>query len=315
MDSSELSRPIACAVCGAAHLVPHFAVAGRAGAEGLIPSTDRFGTALSDIVRCPACSHMQLAQFPSQEILESAYRQAASADYAREETGQRVTARATLDAIERFARPGALLDLGCWLGFLLDEARERGWQGVGVEPSTFASGFARDRLGLDVRTADLFAAELEPGSFDAVVLADVIEHLPDPGSALDRIAALARPGAIMHLALPDAGSRLARTMGARWWSVIPTHVQYFTQRSLAMLLNRHGWQVLRVGTAPKAFSVRYYLGRVGGYSPLTARALVRTAALLSIADVVWAPDFKDRMAVVARAPGRGAVSPGRGRSR
>ena len=93
---------------------------------------------------------------------------------------------------------------------------------AGVEPSAFASAFARDRLGLDVphrRTSS--TPSLPDASFDAIVLGDVIEHLPDPGAALDRIAALLRPGGVLYLALPDAGSRLARLMGRRWWSVLP----------------------------------------------------------------------------------------------
>lgn len=289
-----------CAACGGGGLRPHLAVAGEAGEQGLIPTTDRFGTALSDIVRCPACGHMQLARFPEAAELAEAYGEAESADYVEEEAGQRATARAALAQIERHAGPGAILDLGCWVGFLLAEAQARGWRATGVEPSRFASDFARERLGLDVRRADLFEADLPERAFDAVVLGDVIEHLPDPGAALDRIARLLAPGGVLWMALPDAGSRLARLMGARWWSVIPTHVQYFTRASMATLLERKGWEPLEVTTAPKAFTVRYYLDRVGGYSRPLARALVRGAEALRLADRLWAPDFRDRMAVVAR---------------
>jgi hypothetical protein len=117
------------------------------------------------------------------------------------------------------------------------------------------------------------------------------------------MAAMLAPGGVAYLALPDAGSRLARRMGARWWSVIPTHVQYFTRPSLFTLLRRRGWEPLWVGTAPKAFTVRYYLERIGGYSPPLAKALVGAAAAAGRADQMWAPDFRDRMAVIARAPG------------
>jgi hypothetical protein len=102
--------------------------------------------------------------------------------------------------------------------------------------------------------------------------------------------------------LPDAGSRLARAMGARWWSVIPTHVHYFTRASLRALLARNGFEVLEVDTQPKAFTVRYYLGRIGGYSRPVAGALVAVAERLGLADRLWAPDFRDRMLVLARRP-------------
>jgi hypothetical protein len=170
---------------------------------------------------------------------------------------------------------------------------------TGVEPSTFASGYARDRLGLDVRTDDLMTAELPAAAHRAVVLGDVIEHLPKPGDALDRIRALLAPGGGVMLMLPDAGSRLARVMGARWWSVIPTHVQYFTRASLTRLLQEHGFEVRDLGTTPKAFTVRYYLERIGGYSPPVSRALVAGADAVGVADRIWAPDFRDRMVAIA----------------
>jgi SAM-dependent methyltransferase len=291
---------VGCSACGAGPLLSHLDVSGTAGDEGLVPTTDRFGTALADIVRCRSCGHMQLARFPSAEELERAYEAAESDAYIEEEEGQRATARRTLTLIERHAGRGALLDLGCWVGFLLDEARARGWETMGVEPSAFASAYARDRLGLEVLGADLFGADLGGRRFQAVVLGDVIEHLVDPGAALEQITRLLAPGGVLVLLLPDAGSRLARTMGARWWSVIPTHVQYFTRRSLALLLERHGYRVVQIGTAPKAFRVRYYLGRVGGYSQPLARALAKGAEATGVADRLWTPDFRDRMAVVAR---------------
>jgi len=291
-----------CAACGAPGLLDHLRVAGDMGPDGLVPTTDRFGTALADIVRCPSCGHMQLEPMPAEEVLESAYVDAASADYVEEADGQRETARRILARIERRRSPGRILDLGCWVGFLLAEARERGWDGVGVEPSTFASAYARDELGLDVRTTDLFSAELPGESFDAVVLGDVIEHLVDPAAALDRIAALLAPGGVLAMMLPDAGSPLARRMGAKWWSVIPTHVQYFTRGSMGTLLGRKDWDLLDIGTAPKAFSVRYYLERIGGYSKPLSDGLVRGAAAVGVAERMWAPDFGDRMLVIARRP-------------
>jgi SAM-dependent methyltransferase len=274
----------------------------EARAEDLIPTTDRYGAALGDIVRCPACSHMQLDRFPSEAELGEAYGEAASEDYVEEEAGQRATARVALERIGRFAQPGALVDLGCWVGFLLAEAREQGWDTLGVEPSEFASAYARERLGLDVIRADLFEADLGGRRFEAAVMGDVIEHLLRPADALDRIAGLLAPGGVAYLALPNAGSRVARRMGPRWWSVIPTHVHYFTRSSLFTLLRRRGWEPLWVGTAPKAFTVGYYLERVGGYSPPLASVLTGAAAAAGVEDRMWAPDFRDRMAVIARAP-------------
>ena len=295
-----------CAACGATGLRAHLAVGGEMGAEGLIPTTKEFGTALADIARCPACGHMQLDRFPSEAELDAAYGIAESDAYVEEEAGQRYSFASVLERIERYA-PGrsAILDVGCWVGFLLAEASGRGWdEAIGIEPSTFASSYAREQLGLDVRTEDLFTADLPLGHFDCVVMGDVLEHLTRANAALERVGELLRPGGVVALELPDAGSRVARLLGARWWSVIPTHVHYFTRESAATMLRRNGYEPLYVATDPKSFTVRYYLDKGGGYLPAVSKALIAAAESLGVADEMWTPDFRDRMLVVARRPGR-----------
>jgi SAM-dependent methyltransferase len=300
----ELDRADVCAACGSPSMAVRMRVAGEVGAEGLIPTTKEFGTALGDIVECATCGHMQLDRFPTDEELDAAYAVAESDAYVEEEAGQRHSFAAVLERIERYA-PGrnAILDVGCWVGFLLAEARNRGWgEAVGIEPSNFASAYARDGLGLDVRTEDLFTAELPRQHFDVVVMGDVLEHLTRANAALDRVAELVRPGGVIALELPDAGSRVARLLGPRWWSVIPTHVHYFTRESAATIVRRHGYEPLYVATDPKSFTVRYYLDKGGGYLPGVSRALVRGAESLGVAERMWTPDFRDRMLLIARRP-------------
>jgi SAM-dependent methyltransferase len=277
---------VRCAACGATSFSPAFRVAGEAGE--FVPTTDRFGVALGDFVRCDECGHLQLASMPD---VASLYEEAESGDYEAEEEGQRATARATLALIERHAG-GRLLDYGCWVGFLASEASRRGWSVVGVEPSRWAAERARSR-GVEVVS--------EPGGrFDAIALGDVIEHLPYPGAVLDELTALLAPGGVIWIATPDAGSRVARRLGRRWWSVIPTHLHLFTRRSLTRLLERHGFEVLEMRSSPKTFSVAYYLSRLGGYWPPLGRALVAAGRALRVADRLWTPDFRDRVEVIAR---------------
>jgi hypothetical protein len=71
---------------------------------------------------------------------------------------------------------------------------------------------------------------------------------------------------------------------------------------MATLLSRKGFEPLYSATAPKTFSVEYYLWRLGGYSGAVSGALIATARAVRLARRQWTPDFRDRMAVVARAP-------------
>lgn len=291
--------PSRCAVCACTPLVPHLQVRPSAS-ESLVATTTSYGTAPADIVRCPRCGHMQVTRFPGEARLDEAYGEVAEAAYVEEEAGQRATAARTLERIEGHAREGRLCDAGCWVGFLLAEARARGWEVLGAEPSRFASEYAREIVGVPVITGTIDSPELDGERFDAVFLGDVIEHLPDPAAAVARLRGLLEPAGVLCLALPDAGSRPARVLGSRWWSVLPTHVQYFTRQSVTRLLRDNGFDVEWLGTAPKGFTVRYYLQRLEGYSQRVAAGAVRVAEGLGLADRLVFPDLRDRMLVVAR---------------
>ena len=89
-------------------------------------------------------------------------------------------------------------------------------------------------------------------------------------------------------------------LGPRWWSVIPTHIHYFTRHSAATMLRRSGYEPLFVATDPKSFTVGYYLDKGSGYLPALSRALVTSAERIGLADRMWTPDFRDRMLTLAR---------------
>jgi SAM-dependent methyltransferase len=293
----------ACPVCGGVSARPRWDVPaggteGGVDAEAFRPSAEAFGHTAGSVVECTACGHGSLADPPPPASVSEAYADAADPVSLREEPGQVETARRALADIERIVRPGRMVDLGCWTGSFLVAARERGWDVVGVEPSRWASDRARER-GLDVRTAELDDERLPTGEFRLVVLCDVLEHLERPGDALDRIHDLLEPGGALYLTVPDAGSRLARTMGRRWWSVLPMHIQYFTRSSLARLLGSHGFRVADESTHAKVFSARYYAERLGGYAPWLERLAVGAVEKAGQADRPVAPDFRDRLAVLA----------------
>ena len=288
-----------CSACGGRVLEPHLRVRVSPPTD-LTPATDRYGQGLADLVRCSSCGHAQVERFPETADLETAYEVAEEDEQLAEEPGQRATAARALMRIERHVPVGSVCDLGCWVGSLLAEAEHRGWEAWGVEPSRFASGVARDRVRGAILTASIDDVDLPVGRFGAVVLADVVEHLVSPLHALRRVAGLLDPNGVVYVAVPDAGSLVARALGPRWWSVLPGHLHHFTRESMRRLLERADLRIEWMGTAPKSFSVRYYVGRLRGYSPRVAAALGRAVESAGLADRVITPDFHDRMAVVAR---------------
>ncbi len=297
--------PWCCPACSGSRSRVRFGVTGVAtengvDAEAFRPSASVFGTTLGRVVRCLSCGHGSLSMRPSAEAMATAYLDAADPVSVREECGQVETADRALGWIEAFSRPGRLLDVGCWTGSFLVAARARGWDVEGVEPSRWAAERAMAR-GVNVQQCALEDADLGDGTFDAAVLCDVLEHLLDPGEALRRLRPRLRTGAVLYVTVPDAGSLIARAMGRRWWSVLPMHLQYFTRASMQRLLNANGFHPIGVRSHAKVFTMRYYAERLGGYSPALGQAVQRAVTAAGLANRLVAPDFRDRLQVLALA--------------
>lgn len=149
------------------------------------------------------------------------------------------------------ARAGKVLDVGCATGIFLDGMRRWGWETLGVEPNPVASAYARERLGLEVITAELETAGLSEAAFDVVTLWDVLEHVPNPRQTLAEVARVLRPGGLLVLSLPNVESVEARLFGRYWagWDQ-PRHLALFPRPVLIRLLDEIGF----TGTEITAFT-------------------------------------------------------------
>ena len=162
-----------------------------------------------------------------------------------------------------------LLDVGAATGFFLEIARRRDWSVTGVEPSAFAAGLARNK-GLDVRHGVVEELDAPDGSFDVVTMWDVLEHVRQPRASLAAAFRLLRPGGLLALNTPDAGSLLARLLGLRWHLVVPPeHLVLFHQQSLRLLLSDTGFQVDAMRRIGKRFTVQYVLQTLARWQGLS----------------------------------------------
>jgi SAM-dependent methyltransferase len=120
-----------------------------------------------------------------------------------------------LGRLEPHRKLGRLLEIGCGQGMLLERARDAGWRVQGVEILEPVALRARER-GLEVFLGTLEEARFPAGSFDAVTMTEVIEHIVDPVPLLTEVARVLRPGGVAALATGNARSWAARLRGGRW---------------------------------------------------------------------------------------------------
>jgi 2-polyprenyl-3-methyl-5-hydroxy-6-metoxy-1,4-benzoquinol methylase len=144
----------------------------------------------------------------------------------------------------------SVLDVGCATGYLAQALVERGCTVSGIEYDSEAAEQARPHLDQlvvgDLNVLDLSAA-FEGRTFDAIVLGDILEHLPEPNEILARLSGLLAPGGSVVLSVPNVahGSvRLALLQGS--WDyrdlglMDRTHLRFFTRATLLAMVRSAG---------------------------------------------------------------------------
>jgi 2-polyprenyl-3-methyl-5-hydroxy-6-metoxy-1,4-benzoquinol methylase len=135
-----------------------------------------------------------------------------------------------------------LLDIGCGNGDFLANARDAGWDAVGIDADPEAVAIARQR-GLDVRTGSIELFAGETGCFDAITLSHVLEHLHDPGQMIRAVHRLLKPGGVLFVDTPNIQSGGARRWGRNWRGLeSPRHLVIFSMAGLVGMLKSAGFE-------------------------------------------------------------------------
>ncbi len=230
--------------------------------------TDHKSSVPIRLVRCLKCGLIYANPRPPVDVLSSDYEVMSDDAYIQEEAGRRHSARSILLVLKKFKkRGGRLLDIGCSAGFLLDEAKKDDWEVFGVELSKWAVDFSKNKLGLNnIFQGSLKKANFAANYFDAVVLQDTIEHLPDPKETLIEIRRIMKPSGILCINTPNIDSIASRILKAKWWGVKQHHLIYFTPKTLFKMLEVTGFKSMKLRSRARTFRVKYWLERLRGYT-------------------------------------------------
>jgi 2-polyprenyl-3-methyl-5-hydroxy-6-metoxy-1,4-benzoquinol methylase len=159
-----------------------------------------------------------------------------------------------LDLVAALPRPlGRTLDVGCGEGNVARALRDAGADFIaGIELDPAAAAHAREALdAVAVGRVEDTLDEL-PGPWDTVCCYDVLEHLADPYTVLERLRARSAPGARLHVSVPNARHVslfvdlfVRGSFGyTEWGHRDSTHLRWFTRRDIVDALEDAGWQVM-----------------------------------------------------------------------
>lgn len=201
----------------------------------LIVKRDQF--AVGECTSCRLAVTMP-ASFVSEPSYEAAPQYAAA--YGQDEKF-RIYARNLLAHVSRYVSGGRLLDVGCSVGLLVDEAGRAGYSAEGIDLDTNAVEFAK-KSGRAVSRA---ALEDWGGGYDVICLAHTLEHIPQPIEFLAACVSRLNPNGSIVVQVPCYRGLHPRLFQLRWYGwVLRQHYFHYSAIALRRLFEKCGLQTI-----------------------------------------------------------------------
>lgn len=164
-----------------------------------------------------------------------------------------------------------VLNAGAGQGSFSTRLEERGFRVTSVDSSPEALALLRERVRGEVVEADVTQLPFADDSFDAAVLGEVLEHVPDDAGALREVARVTRPGGVVAISVPANPAYFGPS--DEWAG----HVRRYTSEALLALAESADLEVERCSAWGFPFSTLYHRRL---YEPRLQRAGTATPGVL-----------------------------------
>jgi SAM-dependent methyltransferase len=132
-----------------------------------------------------------------------------------------------------------VLNAGAGQGTFSLRLAERGFDVTSADASPAAVAVLEERVGGSVAQADVTDLPFGDQTFDAAVLGEVLEHIPDDSAALREVARVVRPEGVLAVSVPADPARFGPSDD---WA---GHVRRYTKPRLVGACEASGFGVVR----------------------------------------------------------------------
>jgi SAM-dependent methyltransferase len=203
-----------------------------------------------DLFRCGDCASVYVFPPPGEAVTHALYvdaYQGATAGYFAKVEKKMRRSRGRIAQLRRFVEGGRFLDVGCNGGFVVEAAREAGFEAHGLDLDPVSIAYAKEHYPRnDFFCGPVQSLQQPAESFDLVYSSEVIEHVPEPHGFISAIVRLMKPGAYFYVTTPDISHWRVPKDVTTWDGFCPpSHCVFFTPRSLAAALEKHGLAIVK----------------------------------------------------------------------
>jgi 2-polyprenyl-3-methyl-5-hydroxy-6-metoxy-1,4-benzoquinol methylase len=198
------------------------------------------------LVKCENCKFVFSKQIPTEQELINHYEGYGRNDYLSPLTIKRYNE--LLDEFEKYRKTNKIIDVGCGIGYFLEEAKKRGWEVYGTEYTDEAVEIC-SKKGISISKGKLDPLNYPSEIFDIITSFEVIEHINNPIEEVTIFNQLLRPGGMAYLTTPNFNSLLRYRLKAAWNIICyPEHLGYYKPKTIKRLFVSQGFQALKIQT-------------------------------------------------------------------
>ncbi len=206
------------------------------------------------IVECKNCGLSYVNPQPTKKFIDNYYKENKKIWNSNEK--EYPISIYILKRIRKYVRNGDWLDIGCSEGHLLQVAKEKGFNVLGVELNEEASRIANSN-GIKVLTEDFLRLSSEV-KFNVVSMFRLFEHIGEPNSYLEKVGDVTVENGILAISVPNYKFGIFIRKFTKKFSFLsslensvnvfgpPSHLFHYSPLTMKEILERHGFYVFKI---------------------------------------------------------------------
>ena len=246
-----------CRSCGSESLKPVISLGNIPLVNELLDSaTQRFERFPLDVLICEECSLAQLKDTVPPEAMFKEYLFYSSVMAPVVESAEKLVEKVTK---ERDLSQGLVIEIASNDGYLLDFYKHKGINILGVDPAKGPANIAAQKGIPTVQEFFSLALAKTLPKADVVHANNVLAHVPTLNDFVAGIAEVLKADGVAIIEVPYLGDMLR---GCRFDTIYHEHMFYFSIKSMTVLFNRHGLNIMGVEHMPDVLggSIRVTVG-------------------------------------------------------
>lgn len=210
---------------------------------------------VSQILKCKSCGHLFIFPAPLKELEKRTMDSIPDAELFGSDIlktiYEKIVIGREIKAVRKFTSiPNPhVLDIGCGTGWTTSIWQKNGFTVTGLEPSQSRSDIARKTYGISVVHNHI--EHFKPTEkFDVIIMRHLLEHIADPVSTLTAVKSFLKPNGILLIVIPNINCIGRYIFQENWEWVLPWHLHFYTPKTLRRLLEKTGYQKLKIYQMP-----------------------------------------------------------------